>query len=160
MRKREGYIVAGLLVVLQACAAPEPEPPQFDAAAIEAEVAAWVEGFWATWNEGGKGFDRAVSLFHDKADFVVVSEGNIWTSYAGWVEELRPAVQSIDHQSHEMRETRITVLSPNLAYVAQRGDWTGVLMDGTNSDTTTFAQTMLLERGAEGWKVRFLHESF
>ena len=152
-------VVTLAIVTLAGCNAPPPDPSAFDRQAVEAEISDWVDVFWATWSEGGAGFDRGMALYDDHPDFVFAAEGNIWRSRGATDDAFRQPFENIQTQTFDVQNTAITPLGQDLAYVAQQGTYVQTYLDGTTSGVRTFAFTMLLVRTDAGWRVRFGHDS-
>ena len=151
--------IATAALVMAACAAPAPEAPQIDQQAVEAEVTAFLQTFWATWAEGGAGFDRGMAMFDDNPGFSLTADGDLLTSVAAADEAFRSFFQTIDHQIIDLPQTVVSALGPDLAYVAQKGTYSAVDTAGVTTGPFPFASTYLLVRTDGVWKVRAYHQS-
>lgn len=152
-------IVVALAVAIAACSAPAPQAPEIDRQAMEAEVTTWLQTFWATWAEGGAGYDRGIAMFDDHADFAFAVDGVLWRSFPAVAEMIRPIFQTIDHQTFDIPVTAVAVLGPDLAHVSLEGTFVQTDVAGDSVGPTPIAATMVLVRTDGAWKVRFMHQS-
>jgi uncharacterized protein (TIGR02246 family) len=146
-----------MVVWLAACASP-PQEPEIDRQAIEAEVTAWVQSFFATWAEGSAGYDRGIAMFDDHPDFAFAVDGVLWRSVTEVDTSIRPSFQTVEHQTFDMPVRSVVVLGPDLAHVALAGT-VQAEMAGESVGPTPYAVTMVLVRTDGAWKVRFIHQS-
>lgn len=153
--------MAAALVALAmaACAAPASQAPQLDRQAVEADATAFLQTFWATWAEGGAGYDRGLAMHDDNPGYSMASDGRLWTSLAAVDEAWGPVFQRIDHQTIDMAQTVVSALGPDLAYASQKGTYSQVDTAGVTNGPFSFVATFLLVRTDGVWKVRAYHQS-
>lgn len=159
MTPRSSFAPVLLALLAAGCEPPPPQPPEIDREAIEAEVGAWLDTFWATWSEGRAGFDRGIAMYDDHPDFALAYDGVLWRSLPSAAEAFRPVFESIVHQDVTRPETAVSVLGQDLAHVAQSVTTVQTLADGTTVGPLNGSVTMVLVRAGGVWRIRYYHES-
>ena len=147
------------ILALTGCTIPPVEKGELDRAAVEAEVDGFADAFWDAWRDGNSGLDRALAFFDDHPDFCYAAAGTVWRSLPDLAQTFRSAFQVVESQTVEIRETVITVVDRDTAYLMQHGAYSITDTDGVTSEERPFAFSALLVRTGSGWRIRCAHES-
>jgi len=146
-------------IALAGCAAPPADGGDVDRPAVEAEITEFADAFWEAWSQGDSGLETALSCLDDHPDFAYLAQGRLWRSLPELATTFRSAFAIVQSQAIEIRETAITVLGQDLAYLVQSGTYSITDTNGVTSEDRPFVFSALLARTSNGWRIRYAHES-
>jgi ketosteroid isomerase-like protein len=126
-------------------------------AEITAAVTTADAKYWDAWRAAD--WDRGISYYLDSPDFVWAAGGTVYYGLDA-LKETKPRFGDVASQTFTFRDSRVIVMSPDVASVIAIGTWAQTDTAGVTGAAREFAWTgvWMLRDGA--WKMHLVHMSF
>ena len=148
-------ILSGVLI-LNACAPPTATLSDSHRAAMADSVSVAVAGFWDAWSAAD--VDRGMSFLADDAT-VATSGAAVLAGRSTIDDRWRPMFETVASQVIDFEISNVTVVSPDVVTVHQRGSFLVTDTAGEQGPSKVFAYTSVWIRRDGAWKLISGHRS-